>query len=279
MTPVTDYRLSVTSLPPNVLDAYKRAVDRVPLLARVFGALEPPNSAESWRRLPTTDARLYGNARGVLEAICGVKALHSPAAPLDLGNPQFPWAVLQSYGDRLTTDERLRRAMSAAGCAPGEDLTFVIEPRHKYAAADLTELLVCWDYQCTVLLTDPVDPLGIAARVDALRPDGLVWFLDGVSPWYVSLPPESRIITVSRSGIPSREPRHSDIIHLDPIPYFAFRTFGALYRVCPDQFFLEPGAHNELLVTTLKQDILPLLRFDTGLRVRTVERCGFVLAE
>ena len=74
------------------------------------------------------------------------------------------------------------------------------------------------------------------------------------------------VVTFNRPTYLPTVRQHIDVVYTEPIQFIAFGTEGKYRTVC-DSIFLEANASSELLVTTLDQDLLPVVKYSTGLRV------------
>lgn len=251
----------------NLVKVFISSVETVPVLRQHFRACPVPASREDWKKLPTTNAELYARLTDVREAVREPHRLFSPSAPLDLSRPSFPLTVLQSYEDKLCLDERLEHMLRLAGCQEPEKLTFVVGKDQRYASSDLAELLIYLNHQCSMVLTDGRDQADLTHKVALLGSKFVLWLLPE-KPSNLPFPASvSTVITFNQAVRLSPPIRHVDVLHIDVVPYFAASESGKFYSVVSNHFYLESTCEGELLITTLRQDLLPLLRYATGWHV------------
>ena len=240
------------------------SVETVPVLRRHFGTSSVPVSWEDWEKLPVTNLDIYAQLSDFREAFREPCRVFSPVAPLDLSSPSFPLTVLQSYEDKLCLDERLEHILRLSGCQDHEKITFVIGNKQRYASSDLAELLIYLNHQCSIILAECLDQTDLAHKLGLLGSRVLIW-LSAEHPSTVVLPASvSTVITFNQTVEVPYQIRHVDVLHIDIVPYFATSNSGNYYSVVPNQFYLETTSEKELLITTFRQDLLPLIRYATG---------------
>lgn len=261
----------------NILcETFSRSTHEVPLLRDHFSSISTPTSWTDWINLPVTHRELYSRLKDTRHAIRDAHRFFSPAAPLNLSNPEFPITVLQSYEDKLRLDERLVHIFSTCNIRAPERLVLVYGREQRYAASDLVELLVYLGYQCFLILDNSERPARMTDLIGSLAPKAVIW-LSSIRP-SASFQSQIECELISFNGFPNRPSRHYtlSVIHFDPVPYFAVSKNGISYSVVGDHFYLETLPDGELLMTTLQQDLLPLVRFVTGIYAR-IREDGFDL--
>jgi hypothetical protein len=192
--------------------------------------------------------------------------MFAPAAPMNFGTHAFPIPLLQSYEDKEAGERRIALILDLAG-SDVEGLHLIIaSTRQRYAAADLADYLIGIGYQSGVLLT----PFGAPSEALMACAPKVVWLMDdtGVSP------PTGRQSTTISINMPTLRNQlfvNADVLHVDPIGYLAVSTLPKIYRILPNQFCCETRDTGELIVTTLTNDLLPLVRYRTGIYVTRCE--------
>lgn len=265
-------------LPVELTPAFAAAKAEVPKLDQIFGRFEHPTCMAEWWSLPTTGPLDYAEAKTVTSSVRNLDKLFAPSAPFDLSSPSFPFSVLHSYTDKLALDQRLAEILELTGCGASEDFIFVSGRHQRYFAADLAELLIALGHGCVFMLLDRPSPTDFA-RIQSLEAQYLFWFLAEPIPER-SLPDSvCGVVTFSRHPR-LRSKHHVDVLQLDEAPLLAYGEGMGRYSFAPSHFYLE-HSNRELLVTTLRQDMLPLVRYRTGWLVQTNEmhEASFTLEE
>jgi len=249
----------------DVVEQFLRASRDVPMLRQHYAECQVPASWEDWVALPLTSRSLYESVADMRDVVRTGARLFAPAAPFNLNEPAFPIPLLQSYEDKQAVEERVDHILTLVGHDSVSGLHLILATHaQRFAAADLADSLICLGYRCMVLLV-PVERS--AYPFEALDPT-LLWMLDGDVP-AACLPRATRaIITFNRPDLVHRGISTVDVLQIAPISYFAVSDKQNVYAVPAGHFLLETSAEDELVVTTLRQDMLPLVRYATGVRAK-----------
>ena len=272
-----DERLDVGPSFAELLSSYHKGISEVPILKEVFFNCSSPTNWGEWKNLPVTSTDTYSDLKQNFSALRNHERLLAIAAPMRLSTPQFPLAIAQSYNDKLVLDTRLQFIMAATGISDHEDFLFVVDRDFIYSASDLSELLIYLGYTCDIIYSENLNETELGTLLSNLEAQCLIWMTE-LPPSEDVIPDKVAAIWHFNSNSKNKWSRLKsvEVIHLDILPYMAFRDSRESYRVPPGHFYLEEYGENELLVTTLSQDMIPLIRFRTELKA-TLTANGFML--
>ena len=270
----SDYRSGTSPsarIGPELLRAYEKGIQQVDLLRELFGRSPVPRNPLEWVALPTTSVSTYSTTRSISSSFRGTERVYAPAAPLDLRCPSFPLAVLQSHSDKTALDERLLHVLKQLGCGHFENFVFVSGRSQHYFAADIAELLVTLGHGCRLLISEEVTT-DTYEKLNGLGAQYIFW-LHQTPVSSMSLPDCVQALTTFNSLSDVSFIRHFDVWHLDEAPLLAISGVDRRYSLLPGHFHVET-VEGELTITTLKQDLLPLVRYRTGWLGRVSEKTG-----
>ena len=247
-----------------LMRAFRRARSSVPFLGRAFGT----DSVETWRQWSTLPLTTNESYRRLAPDQYFAKdtEMYAPIAPFDLGAPQFPLNALVSTPEMDMLTDRVEHIVDALEICERESVAVVADPAQRYAASDLVDHLAQLKVPTQLVISS-------SSALPTLSPSVVFWMSARKPPSDVRR--RSRIVSFNRGESSRNEP---DVIHLDHVPYFALATDEASYKWVEEQFHVERGDENELVITTLYESMLPLVRYATGLRVAQVEHGSFTLA-
>lgn len=243
-------------------DQIWKTIYDVPLLQRHFGVCSAPSTWEGWTDLPLTDRSLYETVSHVNDAVRSSREMFAPAAPMNFGTQAFPVPLLQSYEDKEANEGRIALILDSVDSDVDGLHLIIASTQQRYAAADLADYLIGLGYQSAVLLTPfetRSDPLmACAPRV--------LWLMDdtGVSPSTLRQP-NTTVLSINMHALCNQSFVNADVLHLDPIGYLAVCKLPEIYTVLPSHFLCEIRDTGELVVTTLRNDLFPLVRYRTGM--------------
>ena len=253
--------LVTAALHPLLLRTYVDSIEQIPLLNDIFGHLPHPGTVAEWQSLPTTDKETYSKAPSMKAAFRGVDRLVSPEAPLDLSSPSFPLTVLQSCADKAAVTDRILHILNFLDWDGIADLVCVSDRITRYFAAELAELLLTLGLPCKLLMCDHMDS-ETCARLVGPRSQHVCW-LHKQPLSRELLPPTVRGVITFNCMHSLSFLHHANVLHLDEAPFLAVSRGAQEYSYLPSHFHIDVSGDG-LLVTTLKQDLLPLVRYRTG---------------
>ena len=252
--------------------AFQKGVSSVPLLTRAFQHVSAPTTIQEWSMLPVTTPGHYSSVSSVREASAGWRSLFSPVAPRLASSPCFPMAALHSYRDRELADDRVLHILNVLGMRTPMHIVLVYDDESRYYTSDLADLLCTMEFDC-FLVASGGNSLAITME---LKPDLTFWLCCDPCPWL------ARSVVISTGpGLCSEVPagHNGYVIDHDLIPYLAVTTNGSRYSTASGQFFFEKSDFGTLLVTTLRQELMPLIRFDTGITILEAQPESFIVSE
>jgi len=258
-----------------LITSYTEAVSVVPVLSRHFASKSKPQCWTEWRDLPTTSSQLYSQIDDVRIAVRQGSILSNIRAPLDLQRPSFPLPVFQSQADAEAIKSRLSHILYINGLTGRKVIRIYAGSNERYAAADLADALIFLGHRVQLVLSAQVTKTQMTSRMRKGKADAIFWLHESnVTDYPVAS--DVPIITFNKNCITCNAPLHINVIYLDHIPYLASSTADEAYSAAPGHFHLETTSRGELLITTLKQDLFPVIRYASGL-FADLTSDGFVL--
>lgn len=244
-----------------VTSATAASVAAVQALRDRFAPYIAPATWDEWQRLPTTDRCYYHSLNSAAETVRFPEKLVSVFPPMDLSLPTLPFAIYQSRDDKERVVSRVQRLLSACGVPTSERLLFLTGSEQFYFAAELSELCLKLGYATHVVLSSGLGPDELQALREDLSPRHVI--LAQTTPPFELSRDIQTVITFNSARLFGDFGLQLDVATIDPAPLFGYRINGGSYTVSDD--FHVDEIDCRIFLTTLCQELLPLVRFDTGI--------------
>lgn len=245
------------------------ASNNISMFRNLYGENISIKSIDDFRNLPITSRSDYACLQDVSEVVTEPWDMAAPVAPWNWQSSKFPLPVLHSSQEELSLEERTKYLMDQMGLGGGQVLTLLVDTRQIYAASDFADILIYLGnlgYPCQMLLLDSEPEKVINQRLTKVRAESLFLFSDRELGGQALPSCIRQVVSFNFRQKPKGCFQHLDVFHLDEIPLIAVNTGDGRYR-CPDgHFFFEKSDKGTLLITTLKQDFAPFIRYDTGFK-------------
>lgn len=256
-----------SALPDEILTGLARA-KLLPGLGSRIGKGPVKNWAH-WLAIEPTHKSAYVGAyqdlvdRGLLEQA------YTFAAPLVHRSPTLGFHMPLTEADLDLAEERLMAAVGVLGRRRRPQVTILTDRASRYASSDLAELLIDG---------------GSVPRIELIRTTELpslrrlpggdlhLWLCQQAPPRELA----SELVTINGDRWPPAETL-GDILHLDPAPYFAYSAAGRTHVVAGGEIVVEVSSSGQLLVSSLRNELLPLVRFATRVHAADLEGKPFQL--
>jgi hypothetical protein len=240
------------------------AIRAVPALNRHFPDIDAYRMLRIWDRLPITSQAFYSSLPTVLEAVRYPNKLFAPFSPMSLLHPAFPFTIYQSRLDKEVLRSRVETILASACADRRSVLTIVVNDDSYYFAAEFAELSAKAGYRPHLILGEGLSDSEITEVLIRFAPSVVVWI-----PWrgleaVKNVTSVKTLITFNEMRSLPTKLLHIDIAHIDPAPYFAFRIGNHAYLPFREHFWVD-SYKGHLLITSLAQDLLPLVRYDSGI--------------
>ncbi|MEE9187228.1 MAG: hypothetical protein V3U10_04240 [Bacteroidota bacterium] len=267
-----------------------------PLYQQLYQRKPVIRSFEDFIGLPIVTDEVVRRAGGLLECL-SVRDIRSPHSVLCELNPfsgvasSFPYTPVENETDCEYRYVRVEAMLKYAGLEKRELLILADQP-NMYFAADLEHVL--FNYAIAIILCDGVPADELAGIAALLQPRSIVVMTSAPIPPEVIPASCRRILTFCNfRSYPARTPfRVFDVYSTHALPWVGIRSQNEVaYRSnelflddegeLEVQVHLEKGKNGHLLVTVIadneRSPLLPLVRFDTGDQVESVDGSRFVI--
>lgn len=218
-----------------------------------------------FQALPLSRRADYARLGSVEDAVVDPWIMSKPLAPFDLSSPTFPLTVLYSSEDLRALEERAGFMLRAMNVLPAQRVVVVTTPLNMYAAADLVELFIAAGYRTRAILLQ--DLASSSPLLHVTRPKVVVLAADPkrlMSKLPAWLPRSVRkVATFNQFTSFDIGVEHYDVWHLEEAPLIAVSENGRDYRSMRDHFFIESDVSKRIVLTTLRQRLMPLIRYET----------------
>lgn len=250
----------------NLQKVVARATSNIAMFRVLYGVKPPVERLEDFQNLPVTSSSDYMNLEDVTDTVRSPWDLATSVAPWDFGSPRFPLAVLHSPEDESVLEERAEYLLAHIDFRKGEMATILVRSPQLYAASDLSDILIYLGYPCEMLLLNGESDSSLRERLARTDAKNVFLCCDGHLGTEAFPPCVEHVVGFNRWQRTQDCFTWSDMFHLDEISLIAINTGDGRYSAPPGHFFFEQSDRGTLLITTLKQDYSPFIRYDTGIR-------------
>lgn len=263
---------TVTNVTVSELDTVvTRAITNVHLFKHLYPAATRIGSLADFQRLPITGRNHYAELRNVTHAVSNPWEMIKPVAPFTLGAEKFPLTVLHSHEDKKLLDQRLEYLLTRIDAQPGERITILAGTRQIYVAADLAESLISLRHACRVVLQNSYAEKAMHDVLERLNSRTVVYLTESKVSSTAFPSSVCNVVTINHTQKLSGRFRHFDVLHLDEIPFIGVKEGEDQYRCVKGHFFVEYDSDGRLILTTLKHQLMPFIRYSTPLHETLLE--------
>jgi len=250
-----------SSLVP-LLDLVRLSAEAIPLYRAVYAGLVPPISIEEFRSLPIAHLQDYSNLSSIDDMMNPHEELFTTLGPWNRSEPQFPRPLVCSAADYAAFVDRSLYLCEQAAITREDRVVLLVGLDQLCASANISDALAANRYSSmAILAVGDIDT--IRTELAQVRPEAVFWMTRTPLRWD-ALPETTKVaVTFNSPTGPTGSARSYDVLHRDDVPLMAVSDESGIYHAPKGHFFFERSNQGTLVVTTLKNTLAPLIRYDT----------------